>query len=192
MCYYTTNHLNVYSTPLSIYTWQLLQYLLTIYIMHVTTILFTIRSYTTIQLLSYATTVGPHNSNSDNSKSPLIRRNIHFPWSALLQIFTSLIRTIFLSSWHFELTASNCTTLPSKCQCYAALILPLSIPCSLLPYYMYHLFINVPCIVNTIYNCTTQLPYQNYHPIIYTMQILYVTSSQNITEPQPRTFFKKF
>ena len=33
----------------------------------------------------------PDISNSDNSESPLIRSNIHSPWSALLLIFISLI-----------------------------------------------------------------------------------------------------
>ena len=46
----------------------------------------------------------PDNSNSDNSKSPLIRSNIHFPWSALLVIFTSLIRIpIILNHFSFPL-----------------------------------------------------------------------------------------
>ena len=52
----------------------------------------------------------PDNSNSHNSKSPLIRSNSHSPWSALLLIFTSLTRTIFFSSWDFELTGSNCNS----------------------------------------------------------------------------------
>ena len=42
----------------------------------------------------------PDNSNSDNSKSSLIRSNIHSPWSVLLLIFTSLIRTP-VNSNHF-------------------------------------------------------------------------------------------
>ena len=42
----------------------------------------------------------PNNSNSDNSKSPLIWSNIRFPWSALLLIFTSLIQTP-INSYHF-------------------------------------------------------------------------------------------
>ena len=41
------------------------------------------------------------NSNSDNSKSLLIRNNSHSPWSALLLIFTSLIR-IPVNSNHFS------------------------------------------------------------------------------------------
>ena len=40
------------------------------------------------------------NSNSDNSKSLLIRSNIYFSWCALLLIFTSLIRTP-VNSNHF-------------------------------------------------------------------------------------------
>ena len=41
----------------------------------------------------------PDNSSSDNSKSPLIRSNIHFPWSALLLTFTWLIRTLVNSNY---------------------------------------------------------------------------------------------
>ena len=58
--------------------------------------------------------LNPDNPNSDSSKSSLIRSNNHSPWTALLLIFTSLVRTllfrtIFLSPWEFELTGSTCT-----------------------------------------------------------------------------------
>ena len=59
-----------------------------------------LKKHSKIIKMSNSIQLDPDNSNSDNSKSPLIRSNIHFPWTPLLPIFISLIRTPVNSS-HF-------------------------------------------------------------------------------------------